>query len=127
MLLKYRLELLLIVLVGMLSYANHLMLTSIFLGLVFIELAMNIVIYKNLIGNPTKLAVLLREMKEYKEKKKTTREKLIKIEFWLVLIGIVTAALLTKSIIIIAISLFVVLLEVGKLLLFKKLQKESLQ
>lgn len=127
MLLKYRLELLLIVLVGMLSYANHLMLTSIFLGLVFIELAMNIVIYKNLIGNPTKLTVLLREMKEYKEKKKTTREKLIKIEFWLVLIGIVTAALLTKSIIIIAISLFVVLLEVGKLLLFKKLQKESLQ
>jgi hypothetical protein len=127
MLLKYRLELLLIVLVGMLSYANHLMLTSIFLGLVFIELAMNIVIYKNLIGNPTKLAVLLREMKEYKEKKKTTREKLIKIEFWLVLIGIVTTALLTKSIIIIAISLFVVLLEVGKLLLFKKLQKESLQ
>jgi len=127
MLLKYRLELLLIVLVGMLSYANHLMLTSIFLGLVFIELAVNIVIYKNLIGNPTKLAVLLREMKEYKEKKKTTREKLIKIEFWIVLIGIVTAALLTKSILIIAISLFVVVLEVGKLLLFKKLQKESLQ
>lgn len=127
MLLKYRLELLLIVLVGMLSYASHLMLTSIFLGLVFIELAMNIIIYKNLIGNPTKLAVLLREMKEYKDKKKTTREKMIKIEFWLVLIGIVIAALLTKSIIIIAISLFVVLLEVGKLLLFKKLQKESLQ
>lgn len=127
MLLKYRLELLLIVLVGMLSYASHLMLTSIFLGLVFIELAMNIIIYKNLIGNPTKLAVLLREMKEYKDKKKTTREKMIKIEFWLVLIGIVIAALLTKSIIIIAISLFVVLLEVGKLLLFKKLQKERLQ
>lgn len=127
MLLKYRLELLLIVLVGMLTYPSHIMLTSIFLGLVFIELAMNIVIYKNLIGNPTKLAVLLREMKEYKEKKKTTREKLIKIEFWIVLIGIVTAALLTKSILIIAISLFVVVLEVGKLLLFKKLQKESLQ
>lgn len=126
MLLKYRLELLLIVLVGMLSYASHLMLTSIFLGLVFIELAMNIVIYKNLIGNPAKLAVLLRDMKEYKEKKKTTREKLIKIEFWLVLIGITSTALLTKSIFIIAISLFVVLLEVGKLLLFKKLQKESL-
>lgn len=126
MLLKYRLELLLIVLVGMLMHANHLMLTSLFLGLVFIELAMNIVIYKNLIGNPTRLAALLREMKEFKEKKKTTREKIIKIEFWVVLIGIMTAAIYTKSIFIIGFSLLVVLLELGKILLFKKLAKESL-
>lgn len=126
MLLKYRLELLLIVLVGMLMHENHLMLTSLFLGLVFIELAMNIVIYKNLIGNPTRLAALLREMKEFKEKKKTTREKIIKIEFWVVLIGIMTAAIYTKSIFIIGFSLLVVLLELGKILLFKKLAKESL-
>lgn len=127
MLLKYRLELLLIVLVGMLMHANHLMLTSLFLGLVFIQLAMNIVIYKNLIGNPTRLAALLRDMKEFKEKKKTTREKIIKIEFWLVLIAIMTAAIYTKSIFIIGLSLLVVLLELGKILLFKKLEKESLQ
>ena len=127
MLWKYRLELILIVLIGMLMHANHIVLTCLFLGLVFIQLAMSIVIYKNLIGNPKRLESLLNEQLEFKAKKKTTREKLVKIEFWIVLIAILGTAIITKSIFIIIFSILVVSLELGKIYIFKKLQKESLQ
>lgn len=127
MLLRYRLELILIVLIGMHMHANHIILTSLFLGLIFIQLAMSIVIYKNLIGNPKRLEALLKEQLEFKAKKKTTREKLIKIEFWIVLIAILATAVMTKSIFIIGLSLLAIALELGKIYIFKKLQKESLQ
>lgn len=127
MLLRYRLELLLIVLIGMHMHANHIVLTTLFLGLIFIQLAMSIIIYKNLIGNPKRLEALLKEQLEFKAKKKTIREKIIKIEFWLVLVGILVGAILTKSIFIIGLSIFAVVLEIGKIYIFKKLQKESLQ
>jgi len=127
MLLKYRLELILIVLIGMLMHANHIVLTCLFLGLVFIQLAMSIVIYKNLIGNPKRLESLLNEQLEFKAKKKTTREKLVKFEFWIVLMAILGTAIITKSIFIIIFSILVVSLELGKIYIFKKLQKESLQ
>lgn len=127
MLLRYRLELLLIVLIGMHMHANHIVLTTLFLGLIFIQLAMSIIIYKNLIGNPKRLEALLKEQLEFKAKKKTIREKIIKIEFWLVLLGILVGAILTKSIFIIGLSILAVVLELGKIYIFKKLQKESLQ
>lgn len=127
MLLRYRLELLLIVLIGMHMHANHIVLTTLFLGLIFIQLAMSIIIYKNLIGNPKRLEALLKEQLEFKAKKKTIREKIIKIEFWLVLVGILVGAILTKSIFIIGLSILAVVLELGKIYIFKKLQKESLQ
>lgn len=127
MLLRYRLELLLIVLIGMHMHANHIVLTTLFLGLIFIQLAMSIIIYKNLIGNPKRLEALLKEQLEFKAKKKTIREKIIKIEFWLVLVGILIGAILTKSIFIIGLSILAVVLELGKIYIFKKLQKESLQ
>lgn len=127
MLLRYRLELLLIVLIGMHMHANHIVLTTLFLGLIFIQLAMSIIIYKNLIGNPKRLEALLKEQLEFKAKKKTIREKIVKIEFWLVLVGILVGAILTKSIFIIGLSIFAVVLEIGKIYIFKKLQKESLQ
>lgn len=127
MLLRYRLELLLIVLIGMYMHANHLVLTTLFLGLIFIQLAMSIIIYKNLIGNPKRLDALLKEQLEFKEKKKTIREKIVKVEFWFVLVGILAGAILTKSIFIIVLSILAVLLELGKIYIFKKLQKESLQ
>ena len=127
MLLRYRLELLLIVLIGMYMHANHLVLTTLFLGLIFIQLAMSIIIYKNLIGNPKRLDALLKEQLEFKAKKKTIREKIVKVEFWFVLVGILVGAILTKSIFIIVLSILAVLLELGKIYIFKKLQKESLQ
>lgn len=127
MLLRYRLELLLIVLIGMHMHANHIVLTTLFLGLIFIQLAMSIIIYKNLIGNPKRLEALLKEQLEFKAKKKTIREKIVKIEFWLVLVGILVGAILTKSIFIIGLSILAILLELGKIYIFKKLQKESLQ
>lgn len=127
MLLRYRLELLLIVLIGMHMHANHIVLTTLFLGLIFIQLAMSIIIYKNLIGNPKRLEALLKEQLEFKAKKKTIREKIIKIEFWLVVVGILVGAILTKSIFIIGLSILAVVLELGKIYIFKKLQKESLQ
>lgn len=127
MLLRYRLELLLIVLIGMHMHANHIVLTTLFLGLIFIQLAMSIIIYKNLIGNPKRLEALLKEQLEFKAKKKTIREKIVKIEFWLVLVGILVGAILTKSIFIIGLSILAVVLELGKIYIFKKLQKESLQ
>ena len=127
MLLRYRLELLLIVLIGMHMHANHIVLTTLFLGLIFIQLAMSIIIYKNLIGNPKRLEALLKEQLEFKAKKKTIREKIIKIEFWLVVVGILVGAILTKSIFIIGLSILAVVLELGKIYRFKKLQKESLQ
>lgn len=126
MLLRYRLELLLVVLIGMHMHANHIVLTTLFLGLIFIQLAMSIIIYKNLIGNPKRLEVLLKEQLEFKAKKKTTREKIIKIEFWIVLAGILVAAIITKSLFIISLSLLAIVLELGKIFIFKKLQKESL-
>jgi hypothetical protein len=88
---------------------------------------MSIVIYKNLIGNPKRLESLLKEQLEFKAKKKTTREKLVKIEFWIVLMAILGTAIITKSIFIIIFSILVVGLELGKIYIFKKLQKESLQ
>lgn len=127
MLLRYRLELLLIVLIGMHMHANHIVLTTLFLGLIFIQLAMSIIIYRNLIGNPKRLEALLKEQLEFKAKKKTIREKIIKIEFWLVVVGILVGAILTKSIFIIGLSILAVVLELGKIYIFKKLQKESLQ
>lgn len=127
MLLRYRLELLLIVLIGMHMHANHIVLTTLFLGLIFIQLAMSIIIYKNLIGNPKRLEALLKEQLEFKAKKKTIREKIIKIEFWLVVVGILVGAILTKSIFIIGLSILAVVLELGKIYIFKKLQKESLR
>lgn len=127
MLLRYRLELLLVVLIGMHMHANHIVLTTLFLGLIFIQLAMSIIIYKNLIGNPKRLEVLIKEQLEFKAKKKTTKEKIIKIEFWVVLVGILVAAIITKSIFVISLSILAITLELGKIYIFKKLQKESLQ
>lgn len=123
MLLKYRLEMILIVLIGMLMHVNHLVLTCLFLGLTFIQLAMNIVIYRNLLGNTRRLETLVNDQFELKNKKKTFKEKFIKFEFWFVIIGIIIAAALTKSIFIIPISVIIVGLELGKLYILKKLQK----
>jgi hypothetical protein len=108
-------------------HANHIVLTTLFLGLIFIQLAMSIIIYKNLVGNSKRLDALLKEQLEFKAKKKTIKEKIIKIEFWLVLVGILVGAILTKSIFIIGLSILAVVLEIGKIYIFKKLQKESLQ
>jgi len=127
MLLKYRLEMILIVLIGMLMHVNNLVLTCLFLGLTFIQLAMNIVIYRSLLGNTRRLDTIANEQNELKNKKKSFKENFIKFEFWFVMVGIVTAAILTKSIFIIPISLFIVCLELGKLYIVKKLQKQSLQ
>ena len=88
---------------------------------------MSIIIYKNLIGNPKRLEVLIKEQLEFKAKKKTTKEKIIKIEFWVVLVGILVAAIITKSIFVISLSILAITLELGKIYIFKKLQKESLQ
>lgn len=117
----------LIVLIGMLMHINNLVLTCLFLGLTFIQLAMNIVIYRSLLGNTRRLETLVKDQNELKNKKKTFKEKFIKFEFWFVIVGIVIAAALTKSIFIIPISLFIVSLELGKLYILKKLQKQSLQ
>lgn len=79
MLLRYRLELLLIVLIGMHMHANHIVLTTLFLGLIFIQLAMSIIIYKNLIGNPKRLEALLKEQLEFKAKRKQSEKRLLRL------------------------------------------------
>jgi hypothetical protein len=125
MFLRYRLEFLLVVLLGMLMHANHLMLTCMFLGLTFLQISMSIVVYKNLLSNQKRLKVLVEEKQELNNRKKTFKEKFLKIEFWLVVIGIIVSAFFTQSIFVIIISLFVVALELGKIYTFKRLEKNT--
>lgn len=126
MLLKYRLEMLLIILIGMHMHSNHLVLTILFLGLTFLELAMSIVIYKNLLTNPKRIESLLKEQLELKNRKKTKKEIFLKVEFWFVMAGIVVMSILTYSIFIIALAMLTILLEIGKLYIFKRLKNKSL-
>jgi len=122
MILKYRLEIMMLCLAGFFFDQGNVIVYIIFYSLFAINLVMNVIYFKEITTNENRMNDLLRQASKTV---KTKKIMFIKVFFWLTLIGLTILPILLQSMALMIAMFLTVSIEVIKLIIFKQARKRN--
>jgi len=122
MILKYRLEIMMLCLAGVFFDQGNVIVYIIFYSLFAINLVMNVIYFKEITTNENRMNDLLRQASKTV---KTKKIMFLKVFFWLTLIGLTILPILLQSMALTIAMFLTVSIEVIKLIIFKQARKRN--